>query len=73
MQKHIGKQKSKCPALKIHGSKMEESPRETYLGDVVDQFGKIRQNIEARKARGSGIISLAWSVPTGHNHAEKSR
>ena len=67
---HIGKQKSDCPALNIHGSKMEESPRETYLGDVVDQSGKIRPNIKARKARGYGIISeiltIIHEVPLAH-------
>ena len=67
---HIGKQNKECPALKIHGSKMETSDRETYLGDVLDKTGKARPNIEARKAKGYGIVSeilaITNEIPLGH-------
>ena len=32
-----------CEALKVHGSPMEESNQETYLGDTFDKSGRIRK------------------------------
>ena len=59
-----------CEALKVHGSPMEESNQETYLGDTIDKSGRIRPNIEKRKARGYGIVSeilaIANEVPLAH-------
>ena len=67
---HIGKQTKDCPSLKVHGEKMDNSNQERYLGDVVDKSGKIKPNIEARKAKGFGILSNILSivneVPLGH-------
>ena len=67
---HIGKQSKNCPSLKIHGSKMEDAARETYLGDLVDKSGKVKPNIEVRKAKGYGIVceilAIVNEVPLAH-------
>ena len=67
---HIGRQSKSCPSLMVHGSKMENSDQEKYLGDIVDKSGKARPNIEARKAKGYGIVSnilaIVNEVPLGH-------
>ena len=48
---------------------METTKQETYLGDVVHKSGKGRPNIEARKAKGYGILSnilaIVNEVPLG--------
>ena len=49
---HIGKQMKECPSLKVDGHTMENSDRETYLGDIIDKSAKARPNIEKRKAKG---------------------
>ena len=59
---HIGKQTKDCPSLKVYGEKMENSNQERYLGDVVDKSGKNRPNIEARKAKGFGILSNIMAI-----------
>ena len=43
---HIGKQNSKCPALKVNGKEMENYEQEIYLGDVVHKSTKNEPNIE---------------------------
>ena len=67
---HIGKQSKECPNLKVHGDAMGQSNQEKYLGDVVDKSGKNRPNIEARKAKGYGIVSnilaIVDEIPLGH-------
>ena len=67
---HIGKKKAKCPNLKVHSDEMEQSNREKYLGDIVDKTGKVRPNIEARIAKGYGIVTnilaIVNEIPVGH-------
>ena len=67
---HIGKQKYNCPRLKVHGNDMAQSVQEKYLGDVINQSGKIKHNIEARRAKGYGIVAnilaIISEVPLGH-------
>ena len=67
---HIGKRKFNCPGLKVHGREMGQSNQEKYLGDMVNQSGKIKHNIEARKAKGFGIVAnilaIINEVPLGH-------
>ena len=67
---HIGKKKSGCPNLKVHGEEMEQSNREKYLGDIVDKTAKVRPNIEARRAKGYGIVTnilaIVNEIPLGH-------
>ena len=49
---HISKSKEKsfnCPLLKVHEDDMENSSKEKYLGDFVDESGKVRATIEDRR------------------------
>ena len=49
---HVGKAKILCHKLKVHDDIMKQSTKESYLGDIIDQSGKLRQNIEKRKSKG---------------------
>ena len=70
---HISKKKhgdnAACPELKIHNDKMEDSVREKYLGDVIDNTGNIRATIEDRKNRGyalaTEIMAILEEIPLG--------
>ena len=67
---HIGTDNGHCPALTIHGSKMQNTNQETYLGDLIDKSGSGRPNIEKRKSRGYGIttnvLAIVDEVPLAH-------
>ena len=67
---HIGKQMKECPSLKVDGHTMENSDRETYLGDIIDKSAKARPNIEKRKAKGYGaindILAIVNEIPLSH-------
>ena len=67
---HMGSQNVECQALKVHGKDMKHSDQEKYLGDIVHKSGKSKQNIEARKAKGYGlvanILAIVNEVPLGH-------
>ena len=71
---HIGNSNIKCPNLRVHKEEMKQSNREKYLGDLVDISGKIRPNIDARQARGFGIVSnilaIIDEIPLGHWRVE---
>ena len=54
---HIGKKRSECPELKVHGYTMEQVSSDTYLGDIISSDGKNKLNIESRVAKGLGIVS----------------
>ena len=49
---------------------MENSAKETYLGDVIDQSAKQKLNIENRKAKGYGavnnILAIVNELPLSH-------
>ena len=53
---------------------MKQSKREKYLGDLVDITGKLRPNIEARQAKGFGIVNnilaIINEIPLGHWRVE---
>ena len=59
---HVGSKQKICPNLKINEVKMENSKRETYLGDIIDESSTIKPNIEKRKSRGYGIISNILTI-----------
>ena len=67
---HIGNQKQECPTLLIDGVKMDNSKQEIYLGDVIDDSGKAKINIEKRKGKGLGavneILVITNEVPLAH-------
>ena len=68
-QMHVGKPNNICPKLKVHEDPMKVSDRETYLGDVVTNTAKVRENILSRRDKGFGavsdILSLISEVPLG--------
>ena len=67
---HGKKDKSeKCPILKVHDKIMEDSKQEKYLGDILDNSGKIRKTVEDRKNKGfaiaAEILAILSEVPLG--------
>ena len=66
---HVGSKQKTCPGLKIQDCKMENSKREKYLGDIIDETGTNKSNLEKRKSKGYGIISdiltIVSEVPLG--------
>ena len=59
---HVGKSKTECPDLKVHGSKMTNSKQETYLGDKIDQSGLLKPTITSRIGKGFGAISSILAI-----------
>ena len=53
---------------------MTESVKEKYLGDIVDQSGKVRSTIEERRSKGYGIVSeilaIVNDIPLGQYKME---
>ena len=41
---------------------MEESSKQKYLGDIVDNSGKIRSTIEDIKRKGYGIVTEILAI-----------
>ena len=71
---HIGKGHTTCPNLKVHNHEMHEAENEKYLGDIVDQSGKIEATIENRIKRGQGAVAqikaILSEIPFGHHRME---
>ena len=71
---HIGKGHQNCPKLKVHENYMKETEKETYLGDVIDQNGKIQSTIDKRLKKGEGInseiLSILSEIPLGKYKVE---
>ena len=71
---HMGKNKSACLGLKVHGSPMHESKSEKYLGDIVHNSGSLKPNIARRLSRGWGrvteIIAIIKEAPLGRKRIE---
>ena len=71
---HIGKQHVACQDLNIHNLEMKNSKKEKYLGDFIDESGKIKATIEDRVSKGWGIISeikaILNEVPLGKFNVE---
>ena len=59
---HVGKNDLYCPELKVHGQKMESSKQETYLGDKINQNGKIKHTIDSRIAKGYAAVSTILTI-----------
>ena len=53
----IGKQNNICPKLKVHEEIMKVTESETYLGDIINNTAKIKENIQARRDKGFGLVS----------------
>ena len=75
---HISSKKQKkmkdCVDLKIHDEKMDDSDKEKYLGDFIDNTGTITSTIEDRKNKGyamaAEIISILDEIPLGQHRME---
>ena len=71
---HIGKNHTKCPELKVHEDQMKMSNKEKYLGDIIDESGKIQATIDSRKTKGQGIVAeilaIINEVPLGRHRME---
>ena len=71
---HIGKGHDNCPKLKVHEHDMQEAQKEKYLGDIVDENGKIEATIDNRKKRGQGAIieiqAILDEIPFGNHKIE---
>ena len=55
---------------------MEKSKCEKYLGDLISETGKIKENIAARRAKGfcisDGILAILDEIPLGKHKLEIS-
>ena len=73
IQKHQNNEKG-CKKLKVHEKEMCESDKQKYLGDIVDESGKLRNTIEDRKNHGQGIVSeivaILKDIPLGKHRLE---
>ena len=71
---HIGKTNQICPVLQVHGFQMDGSKCEKYLGDLISENGKIKENIAARRAKGyglsDGILAILAEIPLGRYKIE---
>ena len=71
---HMGKHRSTCRNLQVHGSPMHEAKSEKYLGDIVHKSGSLKPNIAKRLSRGWGrineIMALIKEAPLGRKRIE---
>ena len=71
---HIGKGHDKCPKLKVHDNDMKDSQSDKYLGDTIDETGKIKATIESRRKKGQGIrseiMAIVNEIPFGKHRTE---
>ena len=69
-----GKNQNECLDLKVHGSKMKNTKQETYLGDKIDQSGRLKPTIKSRVSKGYGaitsILAIINEIPLGHWRVE---
>ena len=71
---HIGRDAHDCPALKVHGTDMQQVKDDRYLGDILSSDGKNSKNIKDRISKGVGIIAnifnLLDTISLGQYHFE---
>ena len=71
---HIGSNHKECPDLKVHDETMKESDKEKYLGDIIDNTGKLQETITNRKVKGQGIVAeilaIINEIPLGKHKVE---
>ena len=48
--------------MKVHEDDMADSSREKYLGDKIDQSGKISNTVADRKNKGFGVVSKILAI-----------
>ena len=54
---HVGGINVACPKLMVQTDEMLTSSSEKYLGDILVNTGKIDENLQARQAKGVGIVN----------------
>ena len=66
---HIGKNRRNCPDLTVHDVPMKDSKAEKYVGDIINNSGNNKTNLENRIAKGWGkvnqILALIKEAPLG--------
>ena len=66
---HIGKSRRNCPTLAVHDVSMKDSKAEKYVGDIINNSGTNKTNLENRIAKGWGkvnqILALVKEAPLG--------
>ena len=71
---HIGKSENECHPLKVHGTQMNQSTQETYLGDKIDKSALLKPTLASRISKGYGavtyILSILKELPLGHWRVE---
>ena len=70
-QMHIGtKSPHLCPKLNIQKEQMKTTSSEKYLGDIINNTGRLNENIQARVSKATGtvntIMSLIDEISFGH-------
>ena len=67
---HFGNPKTECHILRVDGQKMQNSKKETYLGDILEDNTKTKANIEKRKLKEYGIVkeilAITNEIPLSH-------
>ena len=58
----MGKKNMLCPELKAHGETIDTAFKEKYLGDQVASDCTNKENIDMRKSKGLGIVSLILTI-----------
>ena len=55
--------------FKVHGFKIEQSKCEKYLGDLISETGKLKENLCSRRAKdyelADGIFAILDEIPLG--------
>ena len=59
---HIRKPNQTCPTLEVHEFQMESSKCEKYLGDLISENGKLKDNISERRAKGFGMANWILAI-----------
>ena len=54
---HIGKNSDLCPTLHLHGTNMSHVTEDTYLGEVISNYGRNTKNINNIIGEGLGKIN----------------
>jgi len=71
---HVGKKSKTCPNLKVHGQKMHRVEKVKYLGDIVHQSGKTKENTKAREIKAHSIVAeiraILSDIPLGKYRTE---
>ena len=62
-QMHVGAQTPHlCPKLSVQNNQTKTTSSEKYLGDIINNSGKLTENIQARVNKANGTINTtSWA------------